>query len=171
MVGEWTVLPELNSLERNERTVHLEPKVMQVLSFLAQHHGELVSKERLIQAVWADAFVTDEVLTRCISELRRTLSDDPKKPKFIETIPKSGYRAAYSSSREPKEKVVKESCAALALADLRFRRSVGIDDLIRRSGLSWGAKAIRQALEDQSLNGRNIRSSLHCRVAAGKSFR
>src|SRR5215472_17034793 len=92
MVGDWTVLPEMNSLERNGRTVRLEPKVMQVLNFLAQHHGEMVSKERLIRAVWADTFVTDEVLTRCISELRKALNDDPKQPRFIETIPKGGYR-------------------------------------------------------------------------------
>src|SRR5215831_3564895 len=103
MVGEWTVLPELNALERNGRTVHLEPKVMQVLSFLAQNQGKLVSKERLIQAVWADTFVTDDVLTRCISELRKTLNDDPKKPKFIETIPKSGYRLIPAPENPRKE--------------------------------------------------------------------
>ena len=106
MVGDWTVLPEMNSLERNGRTVRLEPKVMQVLNFLAQHHGEMVSKERLIRAVWADTFVTDEVLTRCISELRRTLNDDPKKPKFIETIPKSGYRLI-PAPENPRKKSLK----------------------------------------------------------------
>src|SRR5215813_10905578 len=106
MLGEWTVVPELNSLERKGRTVRLEPKVMQVLSFLAQHHGELVSKERLIQAVWADTFVTDAVLTRCISELRKTFNDDPKKPKFIETIAKSGYRLI-PAPENPKTKSLK----------------------------------------------------------------
>jgi hypothetical protein len=65
---------------------------MQVLVCLADHAGELVSKEQLMRAVWADTFVTDEVLTRCISELRKVFSDDAKRPRFIETIPRSGYR-------------------------------------------------------------------------------
>jgi DNA-binding winged helix-turn-helix (wHTH) protein/TolB-like protein len=91
-VAEWTVEPQLNSLERNGQTVRMEPKVMQVLVCLAEHQGELVGKEHLIRAVWADTFVTDDVLTRCISELRKALNDDPKQPRFIETIPKGGYR-------------------------------------------------------------------------------
>jgi TolB-like protein/DNA-binding winged helix-turn-helix (wHTH) protein len=91
-LAEWTVEPQLNTLERNGRTVRLEPKVMQVLVCLADHSGELVSKVQLIRAVWADTFVTDEVLTRCISELRKALNDDSKQPRFIETIPKGGYR-------------------------------------------------------------------------------
>ena len=91
-LAEWTVEPQLNTLERNRHTVRLEPKIMQVLVCLADHHGELVTKEQLIRAVWADTFVTDDVLTRCISELRKALNDDSKQPRFIETIPKGGYR-------------------------------------------------------------------------------
>ena len=65
---------------------------MQVLVLLAEHAGQVVSKERLLQTVWADTFVGDEVLSRAISELRRALDDDPKAPRFIQTIPKGGYR-------------------------------------------------------------------------------
>lgn len=70
-VGDWTVLPELNSLERNGRTVHLEPKVMQVLLTLGEHPGEVVSKEQILHRVWPGTFVSDEVLTRSVSELRK----------------------------------------------------------------------------------------------------
>ncbi|HXI92388.1 MAG TPA: winged helix-turn-helix domain-containing protein [Blastocatellia bacterium] len=49
-------------------------------------------REKLIQSVWADTFVTDEVLTRSISELRKVFDDDAKDPRFIQTIPRSGYR-------------------------------------------------------------------------------
>jgi DNA-binding winged helix-turn-helix (wHTH) protein len=51
---------------------------MQVLVLLAAHAGQVVAKERLIQTVWPDAFVTDDVLTRAISELRRVFGDDAK---------------------------------------------------------------------------------------------
>ena len=73
---------------------------MQVLVLLAAHAGEVVAKERLMRTVWPDAFVTDDVLTRAISELRRVFGDDAKESRFIQTIPKSGYRliAPVSSS-------------------------------------------------------------------------
>jgi TolB-like protein len=65
---------------------------MQVLVLLAAHAGQVVAKERLIQTVWPDTFVTDDVLTRAISELRRVFGDDARDSRFIQTIPKSGYR-------------------------------------------------------------------------------
>lgn len=100
-VGEWTVLPELNSLERNGRTVHLEPKVMQVLVTLGEHPGQVASKEQIFHRVWPDTFVSDEVLTRSISELRKAFEDNAQEPKYIQTIPKSGYRLVAPVVREP----------------------------------------------------------------------
>jgi TolB-like protein/DNA-binding winged helix-turn-helix (wHTH) protein/Tfp pilus assembly protein PilF len=91
-VGRWLVQPKLNTISGNGKTVHLEPKAMQVLVYLAEHAGDVMAKERIIQAVWADTFVTDDVLTRSISELRKAFEDDPHEPRFIQTIPKGGYR-------------------------------------------------------------------------------
>lgn len=91
-VGPWLVQPGLNTVAQNGTAVHLEPKVMQVLVCLAHRAGEPVSKEELIQAVWPDTFVTDDVLKRCVSELRRVFEDDAREPHMIETIPKRGYR-------------------------------------------------------------------------------
>lgn len=65
---------------------------MQVLVELASHSNEVLSKDRLIKAVWSDTFVSEDVLTRCISEIRRVLDDDARAPRFIQTIPKAGYR-------------------------------------------------------------------------------
>lgn len=65
---------------------------MEVLVCLASQAGEAVSKDRIIRAVWLDTFVSDDALTRSISELRRAFQDDPREPRFIETIPKRGYR-------------------------------------------------------------------------------
>jgi TolB-like protein/DNA-binding winged helix-turn-helix (wHTH) protein/Tfp pilus assembly protein PilF len=91
LLGSWLVSPQLNSLSCDGKSVRLEPKVMQVLLCLADT-GEVVSKERLMQAVWPDTFVTDDVLVRSISELRKAFDDDAKNPQFIQTIPKGGYR-------------------------------------------------------------------------------
>jgi TolB-like protein len=84
--------PEQNRLARGEESVRVEPKMTQVLVALAAEPGAVVSKEELLRRVWADTFVTEEVLTRSISELRKIFKDNSKAPKYIETIPKVGYR-------------------------------------------------------------------------------
>ena len=91
-LGPWRVEPGLNRISCNGSSLRLEPKVMEVLVCLAHHAGETLSKEHLLSAVWADTFVSDDVLTRSVSELRRVLEDDPKEPRYIQTIPKRGYR-------------------------------------------------------------------------------
>ena len=91
-VGEWRVAPQLNRVECNGHSVHIEPKVMEVLVCLCQAKGEPVSKEHLFRQVWQDTFVTDDVLKRCIWQLRKAFQDDSKNPTVIETIAKGGYR-------------------------------------------------------------------------------
>ena len=91
-LGPWLVEPSLNSVSNNGTSLRLEPKVMEVLVCLSHHPGEPVSKEQLLQTVWPGTFVSDDVLTRSISELRRVFEDDPKESRFIQTIPKRGYR-------------------------------------------------------------------------------
>jgi len=91
-VGPWLVQPSLNNISQNGTSNHLEPKVMEVLVCLAEHMGEVVPKEKLLQAVWPDTFVSDDVLKRSVSELRRVFSDDAHASRIIETVPKRGYR-------------------------------------------------------------------------------
>ena len=91
-LGQWLVRPKLNTVLADGRAIRLEPKFMQVLVCLADRPGEVVSKEELIRTVWVDTFVTDDVLTRAISELRRALGDDAKQPHIIETVARGGYR-------------------------------------------------------------------------------
>ncbi len=77
LVGDsHSVEPSLNSVTGPAGTIRLESKVTQVFVLLAAHAGEVVAKDRLIQAAWPDTFVTDDVLTRAISELRRVFGDD-----------------------------------------------------------------------------------------------
>jgi adenylate cyclase len=124
-VGSWTVDPSLNSISSEGRTVRLEPKVMGVLLCLAQHPGETLSKEQLFQAVWPNIIVTEDVLKRCIAELRRAFDDDARNPRIIETISKRGYRLVASVSAltaatapAPTESAVTDSIAVLPFANL-----------------------------------------------------
>jgi Tol biopolymer transport system component/DNA-binding winged helix-turn-helix (wHTH) protein len=70
----------------------LEPKAFEVLVFLIDHRGRLVEKNELLDAVWKEAFVTTNALTRVIAHLRKMLGDDAKVAKYIETVPTRGYR-------------------------------------------------------------------------------
>ena len=79
-------------LWRGERVIALTPKAFAVLTYLLQHPGRLVTKEELLQAVWADSLVTDASLKVCIREVRKALRDQPQKPRYIETVHRRGYR-------------------------------------------------------------------------------
>lgn len=72
--------------------VRVEPKAMAVLLELARHGGEVCGREQIQRKVWPRGFTTDDVLTRCIGQLRKAFGDDPKKPRYLETLPRRGYR-------------------------------------------------------------------------------
>jgi DNA-binding winged helix-turn-helix (wHTH) protein len=91
-IGQWAVEPSLNRLFRDGAVVRVEPKVMDVLVKLAERPGRVVPKEELVHAVWGREFLAQSVLTRAVAELRRLLEDDAHTPRYIETIPKRGYR-------------------------------------------------------------------------------
>jgi Tol biopolymer transport system component/DNA-binding winged helix-turn-helix (wHTH) protein len=91
-VGDRLVSPKLNRLIRDGQEVRIEPKAMQVLLYLVSRPNEVASRDELIREVWRDTFVTDDVLKRCISDLRKAFGDNRDHPQFIETIQKGGYR-------------------------------------------------------------------------------
>ena len=91
-LGEWRVKPHTNMIEGPEGETHLEPKAMQVLALLAQRAGGVVQKQEILDDVWDGTYVSDEVLPNAIWELRKALGDDARKPRFIQTLPKKGYR-------------------------------------------------------------------------------
>jgi Tol biopolymer transport system component/DNA-binding winged helix-turn-helix (wHTH) protein len=114
-IGDWIVQPELNSLARDGVERHIEPKVMKVLLALASQHNRVVPKEQLIAAAWPDTFVSDDVLTRCVSILRHITEDNPHTPRFIQTIPKVGYRLVAEVAELPPEDVLAVSPPPLAV--------------------------------------------------------
>ena len=70
----------------------LRSKTFAVFRQLLEQPGQLVTKEALLETVWPDAYVSDAALTVCIREIRQALGDDPKTPRFIETVHRRGYR-------------------------------------------------------------------------------
>jgi Tol biopolymer transport system component/DNA-binding winged helix-turn-helix (wHTH) protein len=78
----------------------LEPKSFRLLLFLLENPGRVLPKEELMAVVWPDAFVSDNSLARAITQIRKALGDDPKAPRYIETVPTVGYRFAGDCKEE-----------------------------------------------------------------------
>ncbi|MCP4573699.1 MAG: hypothetical protein GY838_15175 [bacterium] len=88
----WLVEPPLNRVSRDGHTETIEPRMMHVLVCLAAARGEVVSRRDLLDTVWGETVVGEEVLTRIVSRLRVVLGDDRQRTRFIETIRGGGYR-------------------------------------------------------------------------------
>jgi len=88
----WLVQPQLNLISSSDRVVRIEPKAMLVLVCLSLHQDEVLTKQAIKKEVWPNTFVTDHVLIRCISDLRKAFQDDPRSPRIVQTISRGGYR-------------------------------------------------------------------------------
>jgi serine/threonine-protein kinase len=104
-VGDWLVEPTLNRIVRDGEVRHLRPRLMDLLVDLAQHAGEVVTKDEILQRVWHQRFVAESVISRSVADLRRLLDDDADRPRVIETIPKRGYRLVTSVVRSDPTRV------------------------------------------------------------------
>ncbi len=92
VIGDWRVEPSAGRLVRDDGERRLRPQLMELLVALASRPGEVFSKAELLDAVWGDRFVSESALTTAIGELRDALDDRAKEPRFIQTVPKRGYR-------------------------------------------------------------------------------
>ena len=90
--GEFAVLSSQRQLTRNGAPLETNSRYLDALILMLEHPGQLITRERFLDEVWRGVPVTDEALSQCIANLRRTLGDDASKPRFIETVPKHGYR-------------------------------------------------------------------------------
>lgn len=105
------------ALLRGEEEISLRPKAFDVLRYLAERAGRLVTKEELIEAMWPDIFVTDDSLVQCIAEIREALSDDARK--IIRTVPRRGYLFAATAGTAS---AAPAADASASFAQLRWQR-------------------------------------------------
>ena len=91
-IDQWLADRKTNTLRDGSISKKIEPKTMDVLFLLMSRSGEVLSKDEIMGSIWKDTVVGEDTLARAISMLRKAFDDDPKKPRFIETIPKRGYR-------------------------------------------------------------------------------
>ncbi|MDR6841477.1 winged helix-turn-helix domain-containing protein [Pseudoxanthomonas sacheonensis] len=91
-VGEWSVDSAAGELSGVPGAVRVEPKVMDLLLLLASQPGQVVTRERIMNALWPGLVVGEDSLARTVSKLRQALGDDARSPRYVETISKRGYR-------------------------------------------------------------------------------
>jgi transcriptional activator of cad operon len=91
-IGAWCVNPASSQISRNGETARVEVRTMRLLLRLAEHAGEVVSSEDLLNHAWSGVFVNQDSVYQAVASLRRLLGDDPKQPAYIETVPRLGYR-------------------------------------------------------------------------------
>jgi transcriptional activator of cad operon len=91
-IGAWSVNPTSGQISRNGETARLEVRAMRLLLCLAEHPGEVVSIDDLLNQVWPGVNVAPDSVYQAVTSLRRLLGDDPKQPTYIATVPRLGYR-------------------------------------------------------------------------------
>lgn len=183
---DWRVLPDVGMVRCGGTEKHLEPQQMELLVYLVLNRDRVVPKEELFQVIWRGAQVEEVGLPRCISEIRKVLGDDARAPRFIQTIPKRGYRLIAPVAREraqserggwPRRALAAGAALALALGSLAAysrlrpggntggsasgnRPAVAVLDFDNLSGepeASWLATALAEMLASELALSKDLR--------------
>jgi TolB-like protein/tetratricopeptide (TPR) repeat protein len=165
-VGEWQVEPDLNSISRAGEKKSVEPRLMEVLVYLADKPGEVLAKEQIISAVWPDTFVGQDVLRYSISGLRKALADDAANPRIIQTVSRRGYRLIAPVTRTSTDEKAQPSIAVLAFADMSANKDQEyfcdgiseeiINNLTQMKGLRVSSRTSAFAFKGKSEDVRQI---------------
>jgi transcriptional activator of cad operon len=91
-IGAWRVDPALDEISKDGTAAKLEPRTMRLLVCLAEHAGQVVSVDQLLDEVWKDVVVTPNSVYHAVAALRRVLGDNTKDPTYIANILRRGYR-------------------------------------------------------------------------------
>lgn len=90
--GEFQLDVEEHQLIHNSQAVYLRPRCFAMLHYLVLHPQHLIEKRELLDALWPETVVSETALTQSIKEVRHALIDDAHQPRYLETVPRVGYR-------------------------------------------------------------------------------
>ncbi|MEA5445603.1 winged helix-turn-helix domain-containing protein [Gammaproteobacteria bacterium AB-CW1] len=99
-IGQWRFLPERNLLLGRGERRELEHRLSVLLEYFCDHASAVLTKDRLLEAVWGPRIVGEESLSVAVSQLRRSLDDTARNPRFIRTVPGVGYQWIATVARE-----------------------------------------------------------------------
>lgn len=122
--GPFCVDARERVLLRDGTALPLTPKALETLLVLVQNHGHIVEKDELMNAIWPEVFVDENNLAQAISQIRKVLGESPEEEKYIQTVPRRGYRfvaAVAESGQHP------EQTTAQTTAPTVFPREKGVE--------------------------------------------
>ena len=111
-VGDWSVDPVSGELSCGDQRLRLEDRTLRLLLCLAEHSGQVLSMDDLLQRVWQGVVVSPDSVYQAITALRRQLGDDSKQPKYIITVPRRGYRLIAAVAPLPEQIIPPENKSA-----------------------------------------------------------
>lgn len=171
------------TLVRGPEAVHLRPRTWDVLCYLAERPGLLVTKDDILEAVWSDSVVSEGTLTNSIRELRAALGDDARLPRFIETVHRRGFRfvaeVAWLGDEEPAVVAARGAAgaplaprAAGRKASPRFvARAAELDALVRAaSEVAAGATRVVLLRGEAGIGKSSLVERFVATIASGEDF-
>lgn len=131
MLDGALIEPLRGRVSRQDTSSHLPPKAVAVLLQLASGPGELITREKLLESIWGNPHTNQDALNHAVSEIRSALGDHPHNPRFIQTIPKQGYRLLVKprlsdppKKSRPKDSILNEIGLPLVFQELMRRKVV-----------------------------------------------
>jgi DNA-binding winged helix-turn-helix (wHTH) protein/Tol biopolymer transport system component len=90
--GEFTLDSEQARLSCQGKELAIEPKLFELLLLFVAQPNAIISRQDILKTLWTGSLVTDNAVNKLVANLRKVLADDPKSPRYIQTVPKRGYR-------------------------------------------------------------------------------
>jgi transcriptional activator of cad operon len=91
-INQWQFDSSKQTIKTANQLVRLEPMQSELLLYFCQNTHDIIHRDKLIEQVWCNQFITENAVNKVIAKLRKSLADDVKKPRFIVTYPKKGYK-------------------------------------------------------------------------------
>src|SRR6266699_2453605 len=142
--GEFTVDTGQKVLLREDKPLPLPPKLFDTLLILVENSGRIVQKEELMTRLWPNTFVEEANLTSNVQQLRKSLGDDARRPRYIETVARRGYRFIASVATDEQARSIEAWSVAHDVRptqseSTQAQGSLEAADFLRRSLRRWPA--------------------------------
>ena len=168
---------------KNGAARRITPRAFEVLLYLIENAGRVVGKQELFDEIWKESFVTDNALTRMVKEIRRVIGDEADAPRYIETVPKRGYRFIAQTSAPLRPETAAQSPAPLSSIAVTPFTNAGADaeseylseaiteniinNLSKIPGLRVVPRSIVFSPANRALDPLDAGRALHVRAIAG----
>ena len=149
--GPFRLDPTNECLCRGEKEIRLHPKAFRLLQYLLDHPGQMVTKGSLLETIWPGVHVTEAILSVYVAEIRKALGEDPKKPVFIETLHRRGYRFIAPVTIDRTTEIIEGTAGSEAL----------LRPIVREAATAIGAEPIIGREKELSFLLEKLDAALH----------